>query len=103
IETLMEAANVTADEIETLYIAGGFGSHLNVRSAARIGLIPAELAGKVRILGNAALTGASMLLLDQNRLDEIRAIKERSKHVNLGGNPVFNEHYMDQMFFPEEE
>ena len=41
IETLMEAANVTADEIETLYIAGGFGSHLNVRSAARIGLIPA--------------------------------------------------------------
>lgn len=103
IETLMEAANVTADEIETLYIAGGFGSHLNVRSAARIGLIPAELAGKVRILGNAALTGASMLLLDQNRLDEIRAIKERSKHVNLGGNPAFNEHYMDQMFFPEEE
>lgn len=101
IETLMETANVTADEVETLYIAGGFGSHLNVQSAARIGLIPAELTGKVKILGNAALAGASMLLMDQNRLDEIRAIKESSKHVNLGGNPVFNEHYMDQMFFPE--
>lgn len=103
IETLMETANVTADEIETLYIAGGFGSHLNVQSAARIGLIPAELAGKVKILGNAALAGASMLLMDQNRLEEIRTIKERSKHVNLGGNPAFNEHYMDQMFFPEKE
>lgn len=102
IETLMETAGVTAEEIETLYIAGGFGSHLNVSSAARIGLIPAELAEKVRVIGNAALTGAAQLLLDQDRLTEIRAIAASARHVNLGGNPVFNEHYMDQMFFPEE-
>ena len=101
IETLMETAGVDVDEIETLYIAGGFGSHLDVDSAARIGLIPRELAGRVKVLGNAALAGAAMLLLDQNRIEEIRTIKEKTRHVNLGGNPVFNEHYMDQMFFPE--
>ena len=101
IETLMESAGATAEEIGTLYIAGGFGSHLNVQSAARIGLIPAELAGKVKVLGNAALSGASMLLLDRDKLEEIRRIRAASRHVNLGGNPVFNEHYMDQMFFPE--
>ena len=101
IETLMECAGTDVEEIETLYIAGGFGSHLNVLSAARIGLIPAELAGKVKVLGNAALSGAAMLLLDRDRLQEIRRIKKASKHVNLGGNPAFNEHYMDQMFFPE--
>lgn len=103
IETLMETAGVTVEEIETLYIAGGFGSHLNVQSAARIGLIPAELADRVKVLGNASLAGASMLLLDRDKIEEIRGIKEKSRHVNLGGNPVFNEHYMDQMFFPEEE
>lgn len=101
IETLMEYAGTDAEEIETLYIAGGFGSHLNVQSAARIGLIPAELAGKVQVLGNAALSGAAMLLLDRDKLEAIRRIKEVSRHVNLGGNPAFNEHYMDQMFFPE--
>lgn len=102
IETLMETAEVTADEIETLYIAGGFGSHLNVQSAARIGLIPAELVGKVCVLGNAALTGAAMLLLDQECFAEIRGIAAHARQVNLGGNPIFSAHYMDHMFFPEE-
>lgn len=102
VETLMETAGVDADEIETFYIAGGFGSHLNVESAARIGLISPTLAGKVKVLGNAALAGAAQLMLDQKKMIEIRNIAARAKHVNLGGNPRFNEHYMDHMFFPEE-
>ena len=102
IETLMEAAGVSADEIETFYIAGGFGSHLNVQSAARIGLIPGELADRVKVLGNAALTGAVRILLNRDDLETVRRIAGASRHVNLGGNPRFNEHYMDQMFFPEE-
>lgn len=102
IETLMETAGVSADEIETLYIAGGFGSHLNVHSAARIGLIPAELEDKVQVLGNAALTGSVRILLNSDDLARVQQIADVSRHVNLGGNPSFNEHYMDQMFFPEE-
>ena len=102
IETLMEEAGVSADEIETFYIAGGFGSHLNVQSAARIGLIPGELADRVKVLGNAALTGAVRILLNRDDLETVRRIAGASRHVNLGGNPRFNEHYMDQMFFPEE-
>lgn len=102
IETLMETAGVNVDEIETFYIAGGFGSRLNVKSAVRIGLISPKLVGKVKVLGNAALAGAAQIMLDQKQLMEIRSIAARAKHVNLGGNPRFNEHYMDQMFFPEE-
>ena len=98
----MEEAGVSSDEIETFYIAGGFGSHLNVQSAARIGLIPGELADRVKVLGNAALTGAVRILLNRNDLETVRRIAGASRHVNLGGNPRFNEHYMDQMFFPEE-
>lgn len=101
IETLMEAAGATAAEIETLYIAGGFGSHLSVESATRIGLIPGALAPKVKVLGNAALAGAAQLLLNQGAIRDVREIARRARHVNLGGNPSFNEHYMDQMFFPE--
>lgn len=102
IETLMEAAGVRPQEVETLYIAGGFGSHLNVESAARIGLIPAELAPRVKVIGNAALAGAARLLLDRESWGRVRAIARSARHINLGGNPSFNEHYMDQMFFPEE-
>ena len=97
--TLMETAGVSPDEVTAVYIAGGFGSHLNVDSAARIGLIPPALAKRVKVLGNAALTGAARLLLDRREHDRAREIARRARHVALGGNPRFNERYMDQMFF----
>ena len=43
IQTLLESSNTTCEEIETFYLAGGFGSHLRVESAAAIGLIPESL------------------------------------------------------------
>ena len=101
IQTLMESAGTDCDDIATLYIAGGFGSHLDVSSAAAIGLIPAELASKVKVIGNASLSGSVRLLLDRNSLAEAEGIAQKSSHVNLGGNPRFNENYMEQMFFPE--
>ena len=103
IETLLETAKVDVSEVATLYIAGGFGNHLDVNSAARIGLIPEALASRVKAIGNASLAGASRLLLDQNAMRKAQEIAEKSQHVNLGGNPKFNEHYIDQMLFPFED
>ena len=102
IATLLEVSGTSEDEIRTLYLAGGFGSHMNPESAAAIGLIPKALASRVQVLGNAALAGAAMLLLDQQNLSTIREIASNSVHLNLGGNPSFNEHYMEEMFFPVE-
>lgn len=101
IQTLMESAGATCDDIATLYIAGGFGSHLDVSSAAAIGLIPEELASKVKVIGNASLSGSVRLLLNRDSLQQAEEIAKKSSHVNLGGNPRFNENYMEQMFFPE--
>lgn len=103
IETLLESAGADYDEIETLYIAGGFGSHLNVASAAAIGLIPPSLAHRVKVIGNASLSGSVQLLLDKTSVAAAEAIAQNAVHVNLGGNPSFNAHYMDQMLFPETE
>ena len=101
IQTLTESANATYDEIQTLYIAGGFGSHLNVASAAAIGLIPHELADRVKVIGNASLSGSVQLLLNKDSITAAETIANHAVHLNLGGNPSFNEHYMEQMFFPE--
>lgn len=103
IQTLMESAGTTCDDISALYIAGGFGSHLDVSSAAAIGLIPGELASKVKVIGNASLSGSVRLLLNRESLSQAEEIAKKSSHVNLGGNPRFNENYMEQMFFPETE
>ena len=103
IQTLLEVSGTDCGQIETLYIAGGFGSHLNIGSAVKIGLIPEELEEKVQVIGNAALAGASQLLLDSRNLQEVRQIAAKSKHWNLGGNPKFNENYMNAMLFPMED
>ena len=102
IQTLLADAGVAEGEIENLFIAGGFGSHLNATSAAAIGLIPRAFAKKVRVLGNASLTGAGMLLLDEEKLAQAATIVQKAIPVALGGNPKFNEAYIEQMLFPEE-
>ena len=103
IETLLKVSDTDPEEIESFYIAGGFGSHLNIESAVRIGLIPDALADKVRVIGNAALAGAAQVLLDQRKFEQVRQIAKVSSHKNLGGDPLFNECYVDQMFFPVDE
>ena len=102
IETLMNLSDTKQEEIETLYLAGGFGSHLSMQSAAAIGLLPKKLVEKTTVIGNAALSGAAQILLNQKQIPELRKLAANSQHWNLGGNTVFQSCFMEQMFFPEE-
>ena len=97
--TLIHTAKLDCDDVDTLYIAGGFGSYLDVKNAGKIGLLPEELTDRVTVLGNAALTGAAMLLL----CDELRPVCENqareTRIVELATNPVFVSEYMERMMF----
>lgn len=100
IETLLKVSKTDYDEIERFMIAGGFGSHLDIHSAVRIGLFPAELSEKARPIGNAALAGASMLMLKTELISEAEKTASMAEYINLGSNPEFNECYIDSMMFP---
>lgn len=99
IDTLLEDAGIRARDIDVFYIAGGFGSHLNTKSAAAIGLFPESLASRAIPLGNAALSGAAQLLLDRGAQKQAGEIAGRARHVNLGGDARFNRNYMERMMF----
>ena len=100
IRTLLKTAGLRPDNIETLYIAGGFGNSLNVDNAGRIGLIPAELTSRVRSVGNAALAGASLMLLSLPKRAESEALAKKVEVVELSNDPVFANEFMEQMMFP---
>ena len=100
-QTLLESAETDVTDLKKLYLAGGFGNHMNVRSAARIGLIPDGIQELSVPIGNAALSGAVMLLLNQGLRDEIASIAKNAKTIALGGNPRFNQNYVEHMMFPE--
>lgn len=99
--TLLESVGLEVEAVATVYIAGGFGHHLNMRSAAAIGLIPWNWVEKTRSIGNAALTGAAMLLLDQRNISLAEEIAHKATPVLLGGNAAFSEWYMACMAFGE--
>lgn len=99
--TLIDVAGLEADDLDELAIAGGFGSHLDIHSAAVIGLYPEELEDKVSIIGNAALSGAAMILLNSGFIAETEEFVGIAEVVELSSNPTFTNYYMDCMQFGE--
>lgn len=100
-DSLLHAAGCPESEVAAVYVAGGFGSHLNITSAARIGLIAPVLADRVRVIGNAALDGAAMLLMDTTLRAKAADIRQQAQHVRLDGNAYFSQRYVDAMMFEQ--
>jgi len=99
IRTLLEVTDTAEAEISTFYLAGGFGKHLNLNSAVRIGLFPVSLKDKVKVLGNAALKGAATMLTEEDAKKKAASIAKAAKHISLGGDATFNKLYIEEMFF----
>lgn len=97
--TLLGVENIDVAELPRLIIAGGFGSFLNLHSAARMGLYPPELESHASAIGNAALVGAAMLLLRGEYLTQSVALSEMSETIDLSSNPIFMDNYVECMSF----
>ena len=97
--TLLRTAGVDCAAVDELAVAGGFGSYLDIGNAAAIGLLPEETADRVRVLGNAALAGASMLLLSLPMRPTTEELSRTTEIVSLAANPVFAAEYMERMMF----
>ena len=97
--TLLHEAGLGSETELPLFIAGGFGTYLNMRNAERIGLLPRGLARGATAVGNAALAGATVLLLDREA-EERAALLAREAHVvELATHPAFSEKFMKAMAF----
>ena len=64
IRVLLQQRGIAPEQVDGVYLAGGFGSYLDPESAMAIGMLPRACAGKLHTLGNTALAGAAALTLD---------------------------------------
>lgn len=103
IHVLLDSYGAPFGQVDELLLAGGFGSFIRPESAARIGLIPAELLGVTRAIGNAAAQGALEALVSAESRERLARLQKNMDYKELSGLPQFNETYMDAMMFPEEE
>jgi len=97
IESLLEKAGLPAEAIETVIVAGAFGTYLNIASAIRVGLFPPLPLARFRQVGNAAGTGARQLLISTARREEANQLVKRVAYIELTTHPRFTDLYMQAL------
>lgn len=99
IQVLLEQKHLAPEQLDGVYLAGGFGNYLDVNSAIAIGMFPAALAGRIHSLGNSALAGASALALDGRKWAQLGGIAQSCKPLVLSGSAAFNAAFARHMAF----
>jgi uncharacterized 2Fe-2S/4Fe-4S cluster protein (DUF4445 family) len=102
IEILLKRADMDAEDIERVLLAGGFGNFIRRRSALRIGLLPPIEHERIRFVGNAAIVGAKMALACVDYRQQAEEISTRIDYVELGALPDFQAWFAEAMMFPED-
>jgi uncharacterized 2Fe-2S/4Fe-4S cluster protein (DUF4445 family) len=95
LQTVCSQFGVTFDDIDVFYLAGGFGRHLKIDAARRIGLIPNLPDSKIVQVGNAAIEGACLALLSKSKREELEALVKRVEHCRLETHPKFFDFFVD--------
>ena len=90
---------VPLDQIARLYLAGGFANYVNVSNAVDIGFIANLPAERIDKVGNAALEGATIMLLSGRMRDEVERMVGRIEHVELETTSDFFDIFVDGCTF----
>jgi uncharacterized 2Fe-2S/4Fe-4S cluster protein (DUF4445 family) len=94
---LANKLSIRLSDIQEIYIAGGFGSYINIGNVVATGMIEID-EQKIRKMGNTALIGAKMFLFSNSEI--VEEILVKTCHINLEGDPNFQDIYVDKMLFP---
>ncbi len=97
---LLRQVGLTFDKIDAFYIAGGFGHHLDVENAIRIGLLPDLDRGRFHYLGNSSLLGAYLILISDRNRKLVEEISAKMTYVELNTEPSYMNEYTGALFLP---
>ena len=101
LETLLVNYGVGYDEIDDIYIAGGFGYKMDIDKAIGIGLFPKACKNKLKAIGNSSLKGNLIYLTEKDAKERMRKITQLSEEVPLAASSTFYELYLQHMCFSE--
>ena len=100
IRALMGATHKKTDDLEAVYLAGGFGNFLDVRGAVTIGMLPDVPMDRIRFVGNTSLAGAKMVLLSRRALAESKRLAESMTYFDLMSHPGYMDEFVKANFLP---
>ena len=98
VRLLMDKLNI--EHVGKIRLAGAFGSHIDMKYAMILGLIPDCDLSRVQSAGNAAGTGARIALLNKAARDEIETVVRRIEKIETAVERKFQQHFVEAMAIP---
>jgi uncharacterized 2Fe-2S/4Fe-4S cluster protein (DUF4445 family) len=99
IDMLLAETGVQVEALKKIRLAGNFGSGVDIGATIRIGLIPEVEVEKVDVVGNAALRGASLVLVSREYRRKAVKIYRGCRFLELAAKPEFQTRFASSMFF----
>ncbi len=86
-------------DIERIFLAGAFGNYIRAESALRLKLLPDVPTERIRFVGNAASSGAQMILLSGHCREKAKQLARKIEYVEIAHQPGFQDVFVDCMSF----
>ncbi|MFZ2149190.1 MAG: ASKHA domain-containing protein [Sedimentisphaerales bacterium] len=100
IRVLMESTQTKLEDLDAIYLAGGFGNFLNVRQAVTIGMLPDIPLEKIQFVGNTSIAGAKTVLLSRKALKAAEKIAKSMTYFDLMSHPGYMDEFTKANFLP---
>lgn len=99
VNILLKNAGLSHEELDMVFLAGGFGNYIETSSAMKIGLLSAQFKDKIISLGNTSGTGAFLSLKSELFEVSVNQVIEKSENIELADDPDFAMEFAMNMMF----
>ena len=98
--SLIRHMDLEFENVKKLFIAGGFGTYLDIENAVEIGLLPDLERSRIVFIGNSSLAGTRQMLLSYEANKIAEEIARKITYFELSVDPGYMDEYMAALFFP---
>ena len=100
IRSMLNAVDMTIDDISKVQIAGGIGSGISIENAISIGMLPKQPVEKYEYIGNSSLTGACAMLLSDEATEKVFDLGRNMTYLELSTHPGYMDEFVAACFLP---
>ena len=100
LRSMLNAVDMSIDDIDNVMIAGGIGSGINMENAMRIGMLPKQPLEKYRYIGNSSLTGACAMLISDEATEKVFELGRNTTYMELSTEPRYMNEFVAACFIP---
>ncbi len=107
LEVLTAKYGCLAEEVEQVFLSGGFGYYLDLESAFIIGMFPEWMRGRITVSGNTSLEGAYRYAManahgEHTYEERLHRLCKATQEMNLAEQEAFSQCFIQYMNFPED-